>query len=70
MLKDFYVKNSVKVEIFYNSDRLEILDVTLKVVSEIKDVKVTFLQKFEFKIKDLLDSAIFGKSSLSGSQII
>ena len=41
IVRNFHLKNSLKVEVFYNSDRLTILDETLNILSKVKEVKVT-----------------------------
>ena len=54
------VKNSLKVEVFYNSEKLEILDETLKLLSELKEVKLTKLdEKFDFTDKSFSADGIF-----------
>ena len=53
-------KSSEKIEIFYNSDRIEILDETLKLLSDVKDVKVTkIVIDKKLKGQDFHNDAIF-----------
>ena len=41
LIQSHYGESSVKIEVFYNSDRIEIIDETLKLLSAVKNLKVT-----------------------------
>ena len=41
LVESHYGESCVKIEVFYNSDRIKILDETLKILSEVKELKIT-----------------------------
>ena len=41
VVKDYYGESSVKIEVFYNSEGLKVLEETLKLLSRVKELKVT-----------------------------
>ena len=59
LVKSYYGEDCVKIEVFYNSDRMEILDETLKLLSEVKEVKVTQFNSDNFYYHGYYNDAIF-----------
>ena len=41
LVQSYYGESAVQIEVIYNSDQLEILDETLKLLSEVRQIKVT-----------------------------
>ena len=46
LVKSYYGEDSVKIEVIYNSDRIKILPETLKLLSGVKELKVTNAAKY------------------------